>query len=36
LQNDVFYLGERNDRLVGEEFDGMVEEFVNAVTERWP
>ena len=24
LQNDVFYLGERNDRLVGEEFDGMV------------
>ena len=36
LQNDVFYLGERNDRLVGEEFDRMVEEFVNAVTERWP
>jgi len=36
LQNDILYLGEKHDRLAGEEFYEMVEEFVGAVTARWP
>ncbi|MBC8258662.1 MAG: NAD-dependent malic enzyme [SAR324 cluster bacterium] len=36
LQNDILYLGEKHNRLTGREFDEMVEEFVNAVTKRWP
>ena len=36
LQNDILYLGEKHNRLAGEEFYEMVEEFVGAVTARWP
>ena len=36
LQSDILYLGEKHNRLSGEEYYEMVEEFVDAVTARWP
>ncbi|HTV86890.1 MAG TPA: NAD-dependent malic enzyme [Dyella sp.] len=30
------YIGWRHERIVGEEYDAFVEEFVSAVVERWP
>ena len=33
---DPLYLGWRHERVRGEEYDDFVEEFVAAVTERWP
>jgi len=36
LQNDILYLGGKHNRLSGEEYYEMVEEFVDAVTARWP
>jgi len=33
---DPLYVGWRNQRIVGKEYDEFVEEFVGAVSERWP
>jgi malate dehydrogenase (oxaloacetate-decarboxylating) len=34
--NDPIYVGWRHERVRGEEYDALVEEFVSAVMERWP
>jgi len=34
--NDPLYVGWRNERVTGAEYDEFVEEFVTAVVERWP
>ncbi len=36
LLNDPLYLGWRNERLSGKEYDGFVEAFVKAITKRYP
>src|ERR1700744_3879643 len=33
---DPIYVGWRHERVTGDEYDAFVEEFVTAVTERWP
>ena len=34
--DDPLYVGWRHERVRGEEYDAFIEEFVSAVTERWP
>src|SRR5277367_5124306 len=34
--DDPIYIGWRHERIVGAEYDAFVEDFVSAVTERWP
>ncbi|GGF44831.1 NAD-dependent malic enzyme [Aliidongia dinghuensis] len=34
--NDPLYVGWRHERIRGDEYDAFIEEFVTAVTERWP
>lgn len=36
LLNDPLYLGWRNERLVGKEYDEFVEAFIQAITKRYP
>ncbi|MFQ6610910.1 MAG: NAD-dependent malic enzyme [Fidelibacterota bacterium] len=36
LLNDPLYLGERHQRLTGDDYYEMVDEFIDAVHERWP
>lgn len=36
LQNDPLYLGWRNPRITGKEYDQFVERFVNAIKKRYP
>jgi malate dehydrogenase (oxaloacetate-decarboxylating) len=36
LRNDPLYIGWRNERVKGAEYDDFVEAFVSAVIERWP
>ena len=36
LKNDPTYLGDRQDRLRGSEYDDLVDEFMAAVHLRWP
>ncbi|KAF4677703.1 Malic enzyme [Perkinsus chesapeaki] len=36
LLGDPFYLGERHNRITGEEYYAVVDEFVDAVRSRWP
>lgn len=33
---DPLYVGWRHERVRGEDYDGFIEEFIGAVTERWP
>jgi malate dehydrogenase (oxaloacetate-decarboxylating) len=33
---DPLYIGWRHERMRGEDYDGFIEEFVTAVSERWP
>ena len=34
--DDPLYVGWRHERVTGEEYDAFIEDFVTAVTERWP
>ncbi|WP_119273436.1 NAD-dependent malic enzyme [Taklimakanibacter deserti] len=34
--HDPLYIGWRHERIRGDDYDGFIEEFVTAVTERWP
>jgi malate dehydrogenase (oxaloacetate-decarboxylating) len=34
--NDPLYVGWRHERMRGDDYDGFIEEFVAAVSERWP
>ncbi|WP_119390856.1 NAD-dependent malic enzyme [Taklimakanibacter lacteus] len=34
--HDPLYVGWRHERMRGEDYDGFIEEFVTAVSERWP
>ena len=34
--DDPIYVGWRHERVTGEEYDAFIEDFVTAVTERWP
>ncbi len=36
LISDPIYIGWRHERVRGDEYDAFIEEFVTAVTERWP
>jgi malate dehydrogenase (oxaloacetate-decarboxylating) len=33
---DPLYVGWRHERMRGDDYDGFIEEFISAVTERWP